>query len=270
MTRKKPWDVRLSLYTWTKGLASGLYLVGGTLLLLGDLGSHHPLWRWQIPLLALFFLVLTAGLLVSELGHPERFYKVLLGRPQSWLTRGAYLLTAFGGLLGLHLLVGLLDWPGLYPLLAGLGLPLALMNAAYTAYLFRQVGSTSLWLSPLLPLSLGVQAVALGAATLLLLHPASLPAWLLPTAALAHLALVLLEIGRQGPGFVESLARGERFALRLGAGLPLLGLLAPWLKAVGALAVLAGLLAYAHFLAQAGQAKDPSLGEGWRDPDAPW
>ena len=36
-----PWDWRVSLYTWTKGIASGVYLVACLLVLLGLIGINN-------------------------------------------------------------------------------------------------------------------------------------------------------------------------------------------------------------------------------------
>ena len=44
-----PWDWRVSLYTLTKGIAAGAYLVPLLLLLLGVIGDASPLWRWAAP-----------------------------------------------------------------------------------------------------------------------------------------------------------------------------------------------------------------------------
>ncbi len=50
-----------------------------------------------LGLVAMFFLVITGVLLVVDLKQPKRFLYVLL-RPQwqSWLVRGAYIITAYG------------------------------------------------------------------------------------------------------------------------------------------------------------------------------
>ena len=72
-------------------------------------------------------LAVTAGLLVWDLEHPERFFYILT-RPQwrSWLVRGGVILGGYAAVLGLHLLAGLLGAPGLRTGAAVAGLPLAL------------------------------------------------------------------------------------------------------------------------------------------------
>jgi formate-dependent nitrite reductase membrane component NrfD len=114
----------------------------------------------------MIFLAVTGILLVADLRQPARFLWTLT-RPQwrSWLTRGAYILAAYGGLLGLHLLEGLgvLPFPlpakvALLTSLAGLG------TAVYTAFLFGQSKGRDLWQSSLLAPHLVVQALTAGAA----------------------------------------------------------------------------------------------------------
>jgi len=84
-----PWDWRVSLYTWTKGIAAGAYLVPLLLVLAGVVAVDNPLWTWFAPVAGGAFLGLTGLLLIWDLEHPERFLYIFL-RPQwrSWLVRG--------------------------------------------------------------------------------------------------------------------------------------------------------------------------------------
>ena len=47
---RAPWDWRVSLYTWTKSIASGVYLAALLLVLLGWVTADHLLWRWAAPI----------------------------------------------------------------------------------------------------------------------------------------------------------------------------------------------------------------------------
>ncbi len=67
---RAPWDWRVSLYTWTKGIAAGAYLVAVLLALTGFTAWSDPLVTWAAPVLAAAFLAATAGLLVWDLEHP--------------------------------------------------------------------------------------------------------------------------------------------------------------------------------------------------------
>jgi Fe-S-cluster-containing dehydrogenase component/Ni/Fe-hydrogenase subunit HybB-like protein len=193
-----PWDWRVSLYTLTKGIAAGVYLVALLLMALGRLGPASRVWLLDVPVIAGFFLAATGGLLIWDLEHPWRFY-LIFTRPQwrSWLVRGAFLIGGYALVLALHVLAALGGRPELTLALIWAGLPLALATAVYTAYLFAQAKARDLWQNPLLPPHLSVQAMLAGAAVLLpavILHGESrafrLLAAVLGAAAVLHLALV--------------------------------------------------------------------------------
>src|SRR5438105_1282354 len=180
-----PWDWRVSLYTWTKGIAAGAYLVALLFILLEVRGADGPLWLWAAPVLSGVFLAATGALLIWDLEHPARFYMIFT-RPQwrSWLVKGAFIIAGYSLVLLLHLVVSVLvEFAGLLPaatlqlMLALLGLPLAVLTAVYTAYLFAQAKARDLWQSALLPPHLLVQSLLLGAAALM---PFAL--WLEPAA----------------------------------------------------------------------------------------
>jgi len=262
-----PWDWRVSLYTWTKSIAAGAWLVAVALAMAGTLDWSDTLVAWAAPLLAAAFLAATGGLLIADLEHPERFW-LILARPQwrSWLVRGGFVLTGYAAVLGLHLLSSALGDTGLARAVAVPGLPLAVMAAVYTAYLFAQAKARDLWQSPLLPPHLAVQAVLAGAAVLLPVDAALGAgagrelAWVLAAAALVHLLMVVGEVTLAHPTAHARLAAGEmtrgRYApwFRSGFGLVACGLAAPLVGAwMGPLA-LAGLLAHEHAYVQAGQA----------------
>src|SRR5262245_55076391 len=71
-----PWNWRVSLYTWTKSIAAGVYLVAAALVVLGVLPAGGAAWRWVAPAIALGFLGLTGVLLLADLEHPLRFYMI--------------------------------------------------------------------------------------------------------------------------------------------------------------------------------------------------
>src|SRR3954470_16233756 len=69
-----PWDWRVSLYTWTKGIAAGAYLVASLLVFLGWLTvgdrGNNPIWLWATPITSGAFLAITGLLLIWDLEHP--------------------------------------------------------------------------------------------------------------------------------------------------------------------------------------------------------
>src|SRR6267143_649550 len=104
-----PWDWRVSLYTWTKGIASGVYLIAAFLLLFGILNPNGPLWIWVTPIVSGAFLALTGLLLIWDLEHPTRFYMIFT-KPQwkSWLVKGAFIIGAYSGVLATHFIASLM------------------------------------------------------------------------------------------------------------------------------------------------------------------
>jgi Fe-S-cluster-containing dehydrogenase component/formate-dependent nitrite reductase membrane component NrfD len=163
-----PWDWRVSLYTWTKGIASGVYLVACLLVLVGLLDVNNSIWLWATPVLSGAFLAITGGLLLWDLEHPERFY-LIFTRPQwrSWLVKGAFIIAGYTIVLALHFVA---SWAGVRSLQSWLmiaGIPLSILTAVYTAYLFAQAKARDMWQNPLLPPHLFVQAMLLGSAVLL-------------------------------------------------------------------------------------------------------
>jgi Fe-S-cluster-containing dehydrogenase component/formate-dependent nitrite reductase membrane component NrfD len=266
IAHRAPWDWRVSLYTWTKGIAAGVYLVALLLAVTGSAVWSDPLVVWAAPLLAAFFLAATAGLLVWDLEHPGRFFYILT-RPQwrSWLVRGGIVLTGYAAVLGLHLLSGILGSTGLRQATAVPGVPLAAMTAIYTAYLFAQAKARDLWQNPLLPAHLLVQAALAGAAALLPVavwwQPDAMGplGWILAGGCLAHLLLVLGEVTLTHPTAHARLAAFElsrgRFRAYFWAAAVLVaaGLAAPLAGAWVAPLALVGLAAYEHAYVQAGQ-----------------
>jgi Fe-S-cluster-containing dehydrogenase component/formate-dependent nitrite reductase membrane component NrfD len=263
-----PWDWRVSLYTWTKSIAAGVYLIAAALLLWGRLDPLGALWQWAVPLVAGGFLALTGGLLIADLEHPERFY-LIFTRPQwrSWLVKGACVITAYAAVLGLHLAATLTGALALQRAVIVAGIPLAAMTAVYTAYLFAQAKARDLWQSPLLPVHLLVQACLAGSATLLLgarllnEMPVVEPLLtLLVTMSAIHVLLVCCEVTLPHVTAHVKLATREmtrgRFRGYFWTGLTLIGasVLGTWLGIIAAPLALIGLMAHEHAYVQAGQA----------------
>lgn len=264
---KAPWDWRVSLYTWTKGISAGAYLVAFGLVVSGAMPGGSPLWRWTAPMLGMLFLIATGGLLIGDLTHPTRFYYLFL-RPQwrSWLVRGAVIIAAYGAMLSAHLVSIYYGVGWLYALAVSAGVLFAALTAIYTAWLFAQAKARDLWQSALLPPHLLVQSVLSGAAALLpfatALEPSVVPAllWTLGGASALHLLLVAGESTMTHPTAHARLAVWEmvhgkyRTFFWIGIMLMTGGVLAPWIGVAAAPVALAGLLAHEHAYVQAGQA----------------
>jgi formate-dependent nitrite reductase membrane component NrfD len=271
-----PWDWRVSLYTWTKGIACGAYLIPLLLIVFGLMETNNPLWLWVAPILSGTFLAITGGLLVWDLEHPERFL-LIFTRPQwrSWLVKGAFIIAAYSIVLALHFLSSVFGSTSVQRWLMLAGLPLAVMTAIYTAYLFAQAKARDMWQNPLLPPHLLVQALLVGAAAIL-----PFAAWLAPqvffallwaigVTSLLHLLMVWGEVTLTHPTAQARLAVWEMTRGRfrgffwLSIALTLIVGVAPWLSLMGDYDVLIGLVAaplallglllYEHAYVQAGQ-----------------
>ena len=163
---RAPWNWIVSAYTWTKSISAGLVMVVASLGLLGyDLGSNVEL---AAVVAAVVLLTVTAGLLVLDLHHPERFVYTLL-KPQwrSWVTRGAYIITAYGAFLMVYAAALLADaGGGLITTVRVGGVLLSLAAGVYTAFLFGQAKGRDLWQDPGLPAHFLIRTALAGIAAL--------------------------------------------------------------------------------------------------------
>jgi Fe-S-cluster-containing dehydrogenase component/formate-dependent nitrite reductase membrane component NrfD len=262
-----PWGWRVSLYTWTKSIGSGAFVLAVLLALTGRLGWADPLVAYVAPLLALFFLGATGVLLIWDLKHPFRFWMIFTRHQwRSWLVRGAFVLGAFAAIVVIYLGAALLELRTAQQVLGVLGAVAGLATACYTAYLFAQARARDLWQSPLLPAHLAVQAVLAGAAVLqpwaVALSPDSAvraTEVVLSVAAATHLVLVWSELTLPHVTAHAHLAAREmtsgRFAtyFRIGLVGVAVAVAAPWIGAVAVPFALIGLLAHEHAYVQAGQ-----------------
>lgn len=262
-----PWAWRVSLYTWTKSIASGAFLIAALLAFLGRLPWENGVVRWVAPVTALVMLGATGVLLIWDLKHPFRFYLIFTRHQwRSWLVRGSFIIAGYGGMVVLFWIATLLNARLAQEVTGVLGMALALATACYTAYLFAQAKARDLWQNPLLPAHLAVQAALAGAAVLLpfaVWLSAGRAVWTLQLtlalAAGAHLMLVWGEVTLPHVTTHAHLATREmvrgRFARFFLPGIVCvaIGLAAPWIGVVAVPFVLLGLLAHEHAYVQAGQ-----------------
>jgi len=267
---RAPWDFRVSLYTWTKGIAAGVFLVPLFLILTASVDATGFLWRVGTPVVAGVFLGLTGALLIWDLDHPTRFY-LLFVRPQwkSWLVRGGFIIGGYSVVLALHFYQGVRGWTP-HPALWLAGLILAALTGVYTAFLFGQSKGRDLWQSPLLPIHMLVQTVMAGAGATVFMalawEPAAVgpAAWVFSATCLIHLIMVVGEMSMPSVSAHAELAEHQmvkgayRGYFWFGLVGSLAGVLAPFLGgSIGVVAILFGmaaLYAYEHAFVQAGQA----------------
>ena len=197
----KPWGLDMAVYLLTKGIATGALMLSVILWLFG---FRDTLTTMVGPAVALVMVTITAAVLVIDLEQPQRFLYILT-RPNwhSWLARGAFILTAFGGLTTLWLGASWMGWEQVLQVIAWPAIVAGLLATIYTGFLFAQGLARDLWQGPHSTIDLLAQAVAEGAAVMLLLSRvpgvSSTPevitalSWTLFAAISAHLLLIVIE-----------------------------------------------------------------------------
>jgi Fe-S-cluster-containing dehydrogenase component/formate-dependent nitrite reductase membrane component NrfD len=270
---EKPWGMDMAVYLLTKGIATGALLLTAVLWWLGD---HSTVTLLVGPAVALAFIIGTSVLLIVDLERPERFFYILT-RPnwRSWMVWGAYFLAAHGALAALWLAAG---WFGFDRVLAALVWPavvVSILATCYTGYLFAQGLARDLWQGPHATFDLLAQAVAEGAAVLILasavLGGASIRflTMTLLGAMVAHLGLISFENlltrspTRHHELAVHAIRRGA-FARLFWGGAIVAGGLVPvalllaaggstGIAAAGAILALGGSFAWEYIWVEAGQ-----------------
>ena len=159
------WGWEVSGYVFTKAIAAGAVLVLFMAQLMG-VGYSSEI-TWLTMGLGIVFLSLTGALLVKDLDQPARFVYVIL-RPQwnSWLVKGGYAITVFGGTVSLwaagkYFDISILERFGFWA-----SAITAVLVAVYTAFLFAQAKGRDFWQSPTLPLHMLIHSFMAGAAAL--------------------------------------------------------------------------------------------------------
>ena len=161
---KASWGWHIYSYLLLKNISAGALMVAPFLAMLGV----SPGWfRDYIPeMIGFLFLVLTNLLLVHDLGRPERALKILFNaNTKSWIVRGAWVLGAACITIALALFARVSGMGKLADLVRWLNLPVGMMMAGYSAFLFDQCKGRDLWLGKRrLFLHLLFQAALLGSA----------------------------------------------------------------------------------------------------------
>lgn len=271
--KRSPWHWEVSLYTWTKSISAGVFIMFAILTFAGQ--SMNAAWNITNSVIGLAFLGFTGILLIADLEHPMRFIRIFT-RPQwkSWLVKGSFIIAGYSGVLVLQFLAGILGSSSFNLILSILGVVLGGFTAMYTAFLFAQAKGRDLWQNPTLPLHLFSQATLAGAAaysiaglflklssqSLLIVHITLL------VALAVHFVLVISEMVI--PHTIEDAHRAAnqmiygKYKAFFWTGLIVGGLVplalsfvfgVPALVVAAAVLALIGLLPYEHAFVQAGQ-----------------
>lgn len=160
------WGWEVSAYVLTKAVAAGAFLIP----ILGGYFMEIPPPIKRIgAVVAFIFLAITGVLLIMDLGRPDRFLNVLF-RPQfkSWLSRGSYIITAYGGLLTAWLIASFAGFESFLKFIEPPAVIFALLSAVYTAFLFAQAKGRDFWQSPMLGLHMLIHSLMAGFAVFLI------------------------------------------------------------------------------------------------------
>ena len=163
------WGWEVPAYVWTKAISAGVFLVPFIMSFFTDLAMLESVF-WPTIAIGLLFLLLTGLFLIKDLDRPDRFAYVLL-RPHwsSWLVKGGYSITAYGGLLTLLAVSYYFGWTAVFDILFWITGFVSIMVAVYTAFLFAQAKGRDFWQSPAMAVHMLVHSLMAGSATFLIL-----------------------------------------------------------------------------------------------------
>jgi Fe-S-cluster-containing dehydrogenase component/formate-dependent nitrite reductase membrane component NrfD len=270
----KPWGIDMVLYLLFKAIATGAMLAASALWAIGYTGSVIAI---AAPALSIVFITLTAVVLIADLERPQRFYYILTrSNWRSWMTWGAYFLTAHGALSAGWLAAG---WFGMGAAFGPLTIPVlavAILATSYTGFLFAQGLGRDLWQGPAAAVDLIAQAAIAGSGALLVCAAlmgdaeALVPVLgrILAVALGAHLVILLFEYAltrsptRHHELAVRTITRGAYARLFWGIAILAGGLLpivliaagaSPAVTSLAALLALAGGAAWEYIWVEAGQ-----------------
>lgn len=256
------WNWPVAMYLVTKSIAAGAAILAP---FAGVLGLRGAVQNFAPEIIALVFTLITLGLLVEDLSRPSKFFR-LLTRPnwRSWLVRGGVILGGFVAIESVALILRFVQMDALADMARWVGLPMGVMAAGYTAFLFKQCEGRDLWQSEGLFSHLLIQAVLCGALVFLPFseHRSTLE-WFVIIPAILHFMFALHNhLGEhetsnalQAAAFLGTIRLGPMRALR---GSVLMGvtlvLILVFFVPIGAMvAGLAGLYAYEWAFVRAGQ-----------------
>jgi len=203
-SHQRPWGWKVWTYLWTKSIAAGSLLLGALLIISSD--DRSGLLTIATPFIAELFLLVTAVLLIWDLKRPDRFLFLLDPRKinrTSWLAIGGIFLGLMAAVGGLWFLAGVFGQESAIDWLAWPAVPVAMMTAGYTAFLFGQAEGRDLWQSPVLFWHLQAQAAMVGSGVLLIVALVIEPSrstiewlsWALIIGVVAHLLITAVEFG---------------------------------------------------------------------------
>lgn len=159
---KPRWGWHVWSYLVTKNIAAGAMILAPIAAMVGL--SDGAARDYAPEIVGLIFWAITNYLLVADLGRPGRFWKIMLQpNTKSWLVKGAWVLTAYFIFTAGSLFCRALGQDDLADKLRWINLPVAVMTAGYSAFLFGQCKGRDLWLEGGLFTQLSIRAALMGA-----------------------------------------------------------------------------------------------------------
>jgi Fe-S-cluster-containing dehydrogenase component/formate-dependent nitrite reductase membrane component NrfD len=145
IAHESPWRSMVSVALGAKSVATGALLLAALAIGVGY-DEERELAAVGGPILALVFVLLTGHFLTVDLERPERLMRIVF-QPnwRSWFVRGAYLLIAFAAAATLWLVLELAGAEDAIAVIAWITVPISVLTAAYTAFLFCQAPGRELW-----------------------------------------------------------------------------------------------------------------------------
>lgn len=136
------WGWYVTMNLWAKSLATGVVLLAPWVLK----RDSRPNLRLLIPIIGFIFLNITLLFTVLDLHQPLRFWHMFVyPHFTSVINLGAWLLTAYNGLLVLHILFAWKRKDALYDRLMPVTWLVAFLATIYTAGLLGQANARELW-----------------------------------------------------------------------------------------------------------------------------
>lgn len=167
------WRWKIAAYLFLAGTGAGAMIIGVLSDFMGYVISAKIAVAFGVPAVAL-----STVFLITDLGHPEKFFKAMLHPSTSWISRGFFIVSAliicgaFVIILWIWPFGGVLDTnQGLRTALEGIALILAVATCIYTGILIGIVVSRPFWNNPLLPVLFLISAVSTGIGGLLFVTP---------------------------------------------------------------------------------------------------
>lgn len=167
------WRWKIAAYLFLAGTGAGAMIVGIVADFLGYAISAKIAMAFGVPAVAL-----STVFLISDLGHPEKFFKAMLHPSTSWISRGFFIVSAL--IISGGFIVILWVWPfgsvleanqGLRMALEVVALVFAVATCIYTGILIGIVVSRPFWNNPLLPVLFLISALSTGIGGIFLITP---------------------------------------------------------------------------------------------------